>query len=428
MIRLQVNNLGKAFRTYASEWHRVAGWFGWPIRPTGEQWVLRGIGFSLAAGEAVGIVGKNGAGKSTLLKMITGTLKASEGSIAVNGRVAAILELGMGFNPELTGGENVRHAAGLMGLSREEIERLLPEIREFAEIGSYFDEPVRTYSSGMQARIAFAVATAHRPDILIVDEALSVGDPYFQAKCYERISRYRREGMTLLLVTHAVEEIVRQCDRAILLKDGALLLDGPPREITNHYLDHLFGSGRPPRPVKDEAAARPKHHELPAGAEERFGERPGYRKEEHRWGDGGAVILDYLITAGGTAYPPMIESNSLTEFCFKVRFERDFAQVFPGLLLKTLDGVFIYGTNSFLASQGREQPAAEAGEIRVYRFAMPLALNQGHYLVSFGISSGEKIEALVPLERRYDSVIINVTSSAPFWGVADLNATFTTGE
>ena len=161
---------------------------------------------------------------------------------------------------------------------------------------------------------------------------------------------------------------------------------------------------------------------MPAGDDELFASRPGYRKEEHRWGQGGASILDYMIVAGGEEYPAEIPTNSVTDFYFKVRFDGPFPNVYPGFLLKTLDGAFLYGTNSFLAMEGRRQIRAEAGEIHVYRFSMPLSVNSGHYLVSFGISSGGSIETLIPLERRYDSVLINVANPMPFWGVVDLRA------
>ncbi|HES76002.1 MAG TPA: ABC transporter ATP-binding protein, partial [bacterium] len=172
---LEVNNIGKAYRDYGGEWRRVLSWFGLPLKPRAEHWTLRDISFSIHPGEAVGIVGQNGTGKSTLLKIITGTLKPSTGHVRLHGSIAAILELGMGFHPELTGRQNAFHAAGLMGYSREQINAVIGDIEAFAEIGEYFDQPVRTYSSGMHVRVAFSVATAFRPDILIIDEALSVG-------------------------------------------------------------------------------------------------------------------------------------------------------------------------------------------------------------------------------------------------------------
>lgn len=235
MSLLAVSNLGKAFRVYKSEWHRFANWFGLKIRPAEEHWVLRHINFEINAGEAIGIVGQNGAGKSTLLKMITGTLQPTEGAIQINGRIAAILELGMGFNPELTGRQNVFHAAGLMGFNHEQISQVMSDIEAFAEIGDYFDQPVRVYSSGMQVRVAFAVATAYRPEILIVDEALSVGDSYFQHKSFSRIREFQEQGTTLLIVSHDRSAIQSLCNRAILLEKGTVIKDGNPEEIFDFY-------------------------------------------------------------------------------------------------------------------------------------------------------------------------------------------------
>jgi lipopolysaccharide transport system ATP-binding protein len=232
---LSVQGVSKAFRHYHSEWHRFARWFGFKTKSAEEHWVLRNISFDIHAGEAIGIVGENGAGKSTLLKVITGTLQPTEGCVQINGRVAAILELGMGFNPELTGRQNVYHAAGLMGFSVEQINQAMPDIEAFAEIGEYFDEPVRSYSSGMQMRVAFAVATAYRPEVLIVDEALSVGDAYFQHKSFDRIQEFQSQGTTLLIVSHDRSAIQSLCGRAILLENGSIARDGEPEEVFDFY-------------------------------------------------------------------------------------------------------------------------------------------------------------------------------------------------
>lgn len=235
MSILNVHNLGKAYRIYKSEWRRFASWFGIPVKPIEEHWALRHVSFEINSGEAVGVVGLNGAGKSTLLKLITGTLKPTEGEVIVNGRVAAILELGMGFNPELTGRQNVFHAAGLMGFSTDQIQQVMSGIEEFAEIGDYFDEPMRTYSSGMYVRVAFAVATAWRPEILIVDEALSVGDSYFQHKSFSRIREMQEQGTTLLIVSHDANAVRSLCDRAILIEKGVVIKDGMPGEVMDFY-------------------------------------------------------------------------------------------------------------------------------------------------------------------------------------------------
>lgn len=234
MGALIVSNVGKAYKRYANKWARVREWI------TGKsahdpKWVLRDINFTINSGEAVGIVGVNGAGKSTLLKIITGTTQPTLGTVQMNGRVAALLELGMGFHPDFTGRQNVYMAGQLLGLRAPEITACMPAIEEFAEIGDYIDRPVRTYSSGMQMRLAFSVATAVRPDVLIVDEALSVGDAYFQHKSFNKIRDFRSQGTTLLIVSHDRGAIQSLCNRAILLERGHVVKDGPPEEVMDFY-------------------------------------------------------------------------------------------------------------------------------------------------------------------------------------------------
>src|SRR5471032_3232981 len=236
MGAITVSNLGKAYKQYPTRWSRLAEWL-LPLRPPRHalKWILQDINFHVAPGEAVGLIGINGAGKSTLLKLITGTTQPTTGTVHMQGRVAALLELGMGFHPDFTGRQNVYMAGQLIGLSVSEIDALMPEIEAFAEIGDYMDQPVRVYSSGMQMRVAFSVATARRPDILIVDEALAVGDTYFQHKSFERIRQYRHAGTTLLLVSHDKQAIQSVCDRAILLDGGRVARQGPPEEIMDYY-------------------------------------------------------------------------------------------------------------------------------------------------------------------------------------------------
>lgn len=233
---IQVENLGKAYKVYPSHWARLKEWIVPFSKPKHDlKWVLRDISFTVESGEAVGIIGINGAGKSTLLKMITGTTQPTTGSVTINGRVSALLELGMGFHPEFTGRQNVYMAGQLLGLSVEEIKELMPEIEAFAEIGDYVDQPVRVYSSGMQMRLAFSIATARRPDVLIVDEALSVGDAYFQHKSFNRIRECRKHGTTLLIVSHDKQAIQSICDRAILLNAGRLAMQGDPESVMDYY-------------------------------------------------------------------------------------------------------------------------------------------------------------------------------------------------
>lgn len=424
MSLLTVSNLGKAYRVYSSEFQRIGRWLGLPIKPTEEHWVMKGINFSIQPGESIGIVGQNGAGKSTLLKMITGTLQPSEGAVQVNGRIAAILELGMGFSPELSGRQNVIHSAGLMGFSTAQIAEVMQDIEAFAEIGEYFNEPVRTYSSGMQMRVAFAVSTAFRPDLLIVDEALSVGDSYFQAKCFKRIKQYREEGMTLILVSHSADDVVRHCERAILLKNGRIELDGPSRDVTNRYLDELFGKKKDTE-LKENGVGAGLVQEDFLNTDDVFATRGGYNPAEYRWGHGGAAILDYLVIVDGERFPSRIESNSRCDFYFKVMFDEDFENVVPGFLIKTLEGIFLYGTNSFVSTRGKTVISVKAGDVKVFKFSLPLSLNAGDFLVSFGVSSGDPLMGdLLPLDRRYDSVMLKISRAIQFWGISDMAATF----
>lgn len=236
MGSIRVSGLGKAYRQYQNRWSRLIEWALPFLGPRHQlKWVLQDINFQVEPGEAVGIIGINGAGKSTLLKMITGTTQPTTGSVEITGRVAALLELGMGFHPDFTGRQNVYMSGQLLGLGAEEIAALMPEIEAFAEIGDYIDQPVRVYSSGMQMRLAFSVATARRPDLLIVDEALSVGDAYFQHKSFDRIREFRKAGTTLLIVSHDKSSIQALCDRAILLNAGALAMAGEPEAVMDYY-------------------------------------------------------------------------------------------------------------------------------------------------------------------------------------------------
>jgi len=245
MNSLTVTQLGKAYKQYSTRWSRLAEWLDPRDRSRHHlNWILKDINFSVKPGEAVGILGINGAGKSTLLKMITGTTRPTTGSVEISGSVAALLELGMGFHPDFTGRQNVYLAGQLLGYSSEEITEQMSNIEDFAEIGAYIDQPVRIYSSGMQVRLAFSLATSIRPDILVVDEALSVGDAYFQHKCFDRIKHFSKTGTSLLFVSHDPGAIKNLCTRAILLNAGRLEYEGEPDDVLDYY-NALLAAERP---------------------------------------------------------------------------------------------------------------------------------------------------------------------------------------
>ena len=233
---LSCENLGKAYRSFPRKWARLGNWLSWGRCWQPQiHWALRQIRFSVNPGESLGIIGQNGAGKSTLLKVLSGTTQPNEGNYALRGRVSALLELGLGFHPDFTGRANALMAGRMMGLSKADSLALLPGIESFSELGPYMDRPVRVYSTGMQVRLAFSAATAVRPDILIVDEALAVGDAYFQHKCVRRIRQFREAGTTLLFVSHDPGAIKTLCQRALLLDRGRLIQDGPPDTVLDYY-------------------------------------------------------------------------------------------------------------------------------------------------------------------------------------------------
>lgn len=363
MSLMQVSGIGKAYRNYRSEWQRFARWFGMKTVPAEEVWVLKNVNFTIEAGQAIGIVGQNGAGKSTLLKMITGTLQPTEGSIKVNGRIAAILELGMGFNPELTGRQNAYHAAGLMGYSAEQIRKVMPNIYEFAEIGHYFDEAVRTYSSGMQMRVAFAVATAFRPEILIVDEALSVGDAYFQHKSFNRIKEFQEQGTTLLIVSHDRASIQVLCDRAILLEKGTVIKDGAPEEVMDFYNALIAEKENSTVQIKQMADGR----------------------TQTVSGTGEITVEEIAILNAAGAPIEYVDVGQPVTLRIVARAHQDVERLVLGYGIKDRLGQVMYGTNTHLKDQALDN--VKAGECVEFKVAFGMNLGPGSYSVQTALCS-----------------------------------------
>ncbi|MDQ1120319.1 MULTISPECIES: ABC transporter ATP-binding protein [Pseudoxanthomonas] len=397
-----------------------------------EFWALRDISLEVARGECVALIGRNGSGKSTLLQVITGTVAPTAGQITVNGRVAALLELGSGFNPEFTGLENVYLNASLLGMEREEVEGKLDDILAFADIGEFVNQPVRTYSSGMVVRLAFAVQAQIDPEILIVDEALAVGDARFQAKCFARLKALREAGTSILLVTHSTEQVVTHCDRAVLLEAGRKLADGAPRLIVNKYLDLLYGRAPVDEPVVAvNDTKHVAHHAMPIQVElcdpdfalrkePRFDSRPLYNPYEHRWGDRRAELLDFMLFIGEQVYPQVIRSGQVLTCYVRYRFKESIIGPIFGITLKTKEGVTVYGTNTELARL--ERPLASEPSEGVVRVTLPLNCAAGDYFLSLGIASRVTSGEVVPHDRRYDAIHLCVEADRPFFGVTDLGA------
>jgi lipopolysaccharide transport system ATP-binding protein len=366
MGTITVSGLGKAYKQYPNRWSRLLEWmlpFGGPRHQL--KWVMQDVSFRLQQGEAVGIVGMNGAGKSTLLKMITGTTQPTTGSVEMHGRVAALLELGMGFHPDFTGRQNVFMSGQLMGLGVDELNRLMPAIEAFAEIGDYVDQQVRTYSSGMQMRLAFAVATAVRPDVLIVDEALSVGDAYFQHKSFERIREFRRAGTTLLIVSHDKGAIQSICDRAILLDGGRLAREGSPEEVMDYYNAML--SAKEDQNVTQQLREDGKMQTIS--------------------GSGDAGVLDIkLLNRQGEAQE-IFDVGAPVTLQVRVRAQAAIPRLVLGYMIKDRLGQPIFGTNTHL--KNRALPEVTAGEEITFRFDFPLNLGAGSYSIATALTCSE---------------------------------------
>ena len=361
MGHLRVRNLGKAYKRYSRKWGRLAEWVG--LGPRHDlNWVLREVSFDVTQGEAVGIIGANGAGKSTLLKLLTGTIRPTSGTFETGGRVAGLLELGIGFHPEFTGRENVRMAGHILGISSEQIGALMGDIEAFAEIGDYIDQPVRTYSSGMQVRLAFSVATAVRPDILIVDEALSVGDTYFQHKSFDRIRQFRDLGTTLLFVSHSPTAVKTLCGRALLFDHGILLRDDAPDAVLDYYNAMIAAQRAEYEIVQSEAA--------------------GGRKTT-RSGSRDVIIEDVELLVDGrparvlqSGVPAVIRVS----LCTQARVP----ELTAGFLIRDRLGNDVFGTNTFHLRSGKSDVAA--GERLEVAFAFDaLRLGVGSYSVTVAL-------------------------------------------
>lgn len=400
MGTITVTNLGKAYKQYPNRWSRLAEWMLPGHKPRHHlHWVLQDINFTVNPGESVGIIGVNGAGKSTLLKMITGTTQPTTGSVHVTGGIAALLELGMGFHPDFTGRQNAFMAGQLLGSSAEEIAALLPEIEAFADIGDYIDQPVRVYSSGMQVRLAFSVATAIRPDVLIVDEALAVGDAAFQRKCHRRIESFINDGTSLLFVSHDIEGVKKLCEKALYLDQGRLRAVGAAKFVCDQYETMLFGnkrvnasstltavtgSAKPPEPFIDPSLLG---------------------TQEIAYGNGGALIERVWIENSAGQEVNIVVSGEEFSVCYLASFYEEIDGPVVAMLIKTLEGIALYGTDS--KSLGK--PLSEVGPDtkHLVRFRMSCHLAAGTYFLNCGIR--DRVDAGHFLHRRVDSMMFKVT-------------------
>lgn len=392
-----------------------------------EFWALQDIDLEVGQGETLGIVGQNGSGKSTLLQLVVGTLSPTEGEVRCQGRISAILELGAGFNPEFSGIENAKLNAAIVGMSDDEIEDRLPDILEFSELGEFINKKVKTYSSGMYIRLAFSVVINMKPDILVIDEALAVGDSRFQRKCFRKLDELRNAGTTILFVTHATDTVIAHCDRGLFVEQGRIVSIGDPKEVVNNYLESLF-KGSSLR-AREEAGQKAQASVLNAETISEDPEsdgcrlRPTYNDTEYEWGTGDARIYDYLIlNRDGKALSGVVESGERISVICAVYFTRPQRNVVYGLTIKTVDGTTVFGTNTERSKVSTNDPAA--GDTLYVRFDIALDLVSAEYFFSLGVIARLDGEEEI-LHRRYDLFRIKVHDDYRAFGYAQLPVSIT---
>lgn len=433
MIAISVTNVSKKFRLFASPQDRLFEIFH-PFRKRyhREFSALNGVSLDIPKGRTIGIIGRNGSGKSTLLQIIAGILQPTSGSVVVNGRVAALLELGAGFNPDFTGRDNVMLNGALLGITRDEMIARLPQIETFADIGEFFDQPVKTYSSGMFVRVAFAATIHVDPDILIVDEALAVGDAKFQHKCYEHLAALRERGITILFVTHSMALVTTYAQHAVLMDHGQLIADGEPGLIVDKYHELLFG-----RNSSSESSQGIMTKEEIGGVNWVVSEmgsahstadvchgRRSYNKTETRFGNGEAKIIDYALQCEGLWDVVDVPFRSILNIYVKAVFFKEIQEPAVGLCIKTVEGVYVYATNTII--MGKQLKPISSGEMRVFKFSFVLSISPGDYFLDLGVMrvDGTRGGCVLDVRRSIAHCLVCLDRDRPFDGFVDLATTF----
>jgi lipopolysaccharide transport system ATP-binding protein len=419
---IAVRQLSKAYAVYDQPLDRLKQLLsfgrGCYYRPF---WALEDVSFSVNPGDCVGVVGRNGSGKSTLLQIISGVLRPSKGEVAVRGRVAALLELGAGFNPEFTGRENIWLSGSVLGLADDEIAEKEGAIIEFSGIRDYIDQPVKTYSSGMYARLAFSVASSVDPDILIVDEILSVGDARFQARCFQRLHDLKDKQVTILLVTHSAEQVVTHCDKAVLLEKGRVYASGDSVAVVNEYHQLLFPSKTQTAPAT--AGQKECVSVFNSAVTDVFHTNSLYNPHESRWGDKQAEIIDFAFTDEEGQVKHSAFTGDRVSLFVKVKVNQALQSPIFGVTVKTKEGITVHGSNTELVAT--DLPEFLPQSVHLLRVGLDLCVGPGDYFVSLGIVTRDPATGdVVPHDRRYDAIHIRVDHTATFYGLCDLKMSF----
>ena len=409
---IQVKNLTKMYKLYDKPSDRLKEALGLTRKKLyKEHYALRDVNFDIQEGECVGIIGTNGSGKSTILKIITGVLTPTQGEVKVDGRISALLELGAGFNMEYSGLENVYLNGTMIGFSKEEIDARLDDILEFADIGDFIHQPVKTYSSGMFVRLAFAVAINIDPEILVVDEALSVGDVFFQAKCYHKFEEFKKQGKTILFVSHDLSSVSKYCDRVILLNKGVKLDEGSPKQMVDLYKQLLVGQD----PVKQQEADKEKKAAVQSEGTGNFQANPNMLE----YGNRTAEIIHFEVLDDRGMLSNTIEKGTEFKIRMKVHFNEDIQEPIMAYTFKNIKGTEITGTNTMF--EKAQVARSGAGDECTVTFTQNMDLQGGEYLLSFGCT-GYKDGDFTVFHRLYDACNITVVSSKNTVGFYDMNS------
>ena len=411
-IAINVDNVSKIYRLYNKPSDRLKEALGFSKKKLyQEHYALNNVSFEVRKGETVGIIGTNGSGKSTILKIITGVLNPTQGNVSIQGRISALLELGAGFNMEYTGIENIYLNGTMMGFSEEEINAKMDDILSFADIGDFVHQPVKTYSSGMFVRLAFAVAINIDPEILIVDEALSVGDVFFQVKCYHKFEEFKKMGKTILFVSHDLGSISKYCDRVILLNKGVKEAEGKPKEIVDLYKQLMAQNDAPtdvPKTVVE--------NNQQGMWKQYLNNNPKFQDYGEKHGE----IVDYAIIDETGKITSNIQKNTEFTIKMKVRFHKELQE--PIFTIKDLQGTEVTGTNTMY--EDIPVGPVKAGEERVIEFKQNMNLQGRDYMLSLGCV-GFFSNKFVVYHRLYDVCDIHVISDKNTVGFYDMNSTVT---
>lgn len=409
-----IDRLKEALNPFHKEYHK-------------KFYALNNLSFEVKKGETVGIIGTNGSGKSTILKIITGVLTPTTGEVEVNGVISALLELGAGFNMDYTGIENIYMNGTMMGFSKKEMDAKLQEILDFADIGDFVYQPVKTYSSGMFVRLAFALAINVEPEILIVDEALSVGDVFFQSKCYRRMEEIRQKGTTILMVTHDMGSIIKYCDKVVLLNKGNFVAEGAPGHMVDLYKKILAGRMEGLEAAKDvdsdfsgetaEKEQKEKTYQLPHG--KLMKDSLTINSNRTEYGDGRAEIYDLgLFDQRGNLTNLLLKGEEFT-IKEKIRFAAPIQSPIFTYTIKDKKGTDLTGTNTMF--EGTDIKPVKAGDEYEVSFTQKMTLQGGEYLLSMSCTGFEQGEHTV-YHRLYDVANITVISNKNTVGVYDMES------